>query len=113
VAIDYERLRSLIPRKLISALTRDGFTPDLKTESQQTGSHRHFIHPDGRRITVKYHNSGNIFHDPKIIRRTDLIAFFPQEVFGKPCQYLVKIRLGKVNRNFIEFTTEISTRLFP
>jgi predicted RNA binding protein YcfA (HicA-like mRNA interferase family) len=43
--------------------------PDLKAESQQTGSHRHFIHPDGRRITVKYHNSGNIFHDPKIIKR--------------------------------------------
>jgi len=69
MGINYGRLRSLTPRKLISALTRDGFTLDRKVGSQQTGSHRHFIHPDGRRITVKFHHSGDIFHDPKIIKR--------------------------------------------
>lgn len=42
--IDYSKLRSLTARKLISALRKDGFNFD-----RQSGSHRQYIHPDGRR----------------------------------------------------------------
>ncbi len=69
MAVDYGKLRSLTARKLISALTQDGFIPDRQVRTRQTGSHRHFVHPDGRHITVKFHHSGANFHDPKIIKR--------------------------------------------
>ena len=45
--IDYTRLRSLPARRLIRALTRDGFF-----FIRQRGSHQRFSHPDGRRVTV-------------------------------------------------------------
>ncbi|HHT9118792.1 MAG TPA: type II toxin-antitoxin system HicA family toxin [Candidatus Hypogeohydataceae bacterium YC38] len=56
MAIDYGRLRSLTARELISALTRDGFILD-----RQFGSHQHYRHPDGRRVTVSFHRSGETF----------------------------------------------------
>jgi predicted RNA binding protein YcfA (HicA-like mRNA interferase family) len=56
MAIDYRGLRSLTARELIAALTRDGFS-----FVRQTGSHRRYRHPDGRRVTVAPHGSGDTF----------------------------------------------------
>jgi len=60
--IDYSKLRSLTARKLIRALRKDGFNLD-----RQSGSHRQYLHPDGRRVTVSYHRSGDTFR-PKILK---------------------------------------------
>jgi predicted RNA binding protein YcfA (HicA-like mRNA interferase family) len=54
--IDWSRLRSLTVREFVNALLRDGF--ELR---RQKGSHQHFLHPDGRRVTVAYHSSGETF----------------------------------------------------
>ena len=54
--IDYGRLRSLTARELVNALLRDGFRMD-----HQSGSHRQYYHPDGRRDTVSFHRSGHTF----------------------------------------------------
>jgi predicted RNA binding protein YcfA (HicA-like mRNA interferase family) len=37
-------------------LLRDGFSLD-----RQAGSHQLYRHPDGRRVTVSYHRSGETF----------------------------------------------------
>lgn len=63
VAIDWSRLRSLTARELISALERDGFV-----FRWQTGSHRRYQHPDGRRVTVSFHSPGQTFR-ADILRR--------------------------------------------
>ena len=62
MAIDYSRLRSLTARRLIRALKQDGFVFE-----RQTGSHQQYRHPDGRRVTVSYHRSGDTF-STKILR---------------------------------------------
>ena len=56
MTIDYSRLRSLTVRRLISALAEDGFALQ-----RQKGSHRHYHHPDGRRVTLSFHHSGDTF----------------------------------------------------
>jgi predicted RNA binding protein YcfA (HicA-like mRNA interferase family) len=56
MAIDYGRLRTLTARRLVSALRRDGFALD-----RQSGAHRHYLHPDGRRVTVSFHHPGQTF----------------------------------------------------
>ena len=56
MAIDYVRLRPLTARRLVSALRRDGFALD-----RQSGAHRHYLHPDGRRVTVSFHHPGQTF----------------------------------------------------
>ncbi len=61
-AIDWSRLRSLTARELVAALFRDGFSL-----SQQRGAHRLYRHPDGRRVTVSFHGSGETFA-PKTLR---------------------------------------------
>jgi predicted RNA binding protein YcfA (HicA-like mRNA interferase family) len=53
---DYSALRSLTARKLIKALETDGFVLN-----RQSGSHRHYRHSDGRRVTVTFHHSGETF----------------------------------------------------
>ena len=58
----YSRLRGLTARELIVALRRDGF--ELRT---QRGSHQHYRHPDGRRVTVSFHHAGETF-PPKTLR---------------------------------------------
>jgi predicted RNA binding protein YcfA (HicA-like mRNA interferase family) len=63
MAINYARLRSLTARELISALRRDGFAFD-----RQVGSHQHYLHADGRRVTVTFHRSGQTFA-PKTLKR--------------------------------------------
>lgn len=60
--IDYGSLRSLTARRLVAALLRDGFTLD-----QHSSSHRQYRHPDGRRVTVSFHRSGQTF-TPKILQ---------------------------------------------
>jgi predicted RNA binding protein YcfA (HicA-like mRNA interferase family) len=45
MAVDYSRLKSLTARPVVNALIRDGFVLDLRT-----GAHRHYLHPDGRRV---------------------------------------------------------------
>jgi len=54
--INYDKLRSLTARELVKALLQDGFYLQ-----RQTGSHRHYKHQDGRRVTVSFHRSGDIF----------------------------------------------------
>jgi predicted RNA binding protein YcfA (HicA-like mRNA interferase family) len=54
--VDFSRLRSLSARHLASALRTDGFI--LK---RQKGSHRHYVHPDGRRVTLSFHHASDRF----------------------------------------------------
>jgi predicted RNA binding protein YcfA (HicA-like mRNA interferase family) len=56
MALDYSRLRSLTAREVITALIRDGFSLE-----RQTGAHRLYRHPDGRRVTVSFHRAGDTF----------------------------------------------------
>ena len=60
--VDYGRLKSLSARRIVSALIRDGFVLD-----RQTGGHRHYLHPDGRRVTVTFHHPGQSFA-PKTLK---------------------------------------------
>ena len=54
--IDYGKLGSLTARELISALSKEGFI-----FTRQRGSHHRYHHPDGRRVTVPFTRSGDIF----------------------------------------------------
>ncbi len=56
MAIDYRRLRNVSTSELIAALIRDGFILD-----RQSGSHQHYLHSDGRRVTVTFHHPGDTF----------------------------------------------------
>ena len=58
----YTRLYGLTARELNAALVRDGFVLD-----RQRGSHQHYRHPDGRRVTVAYHRPGSTFA-PKTLK---------------------------------------------
>lgn len=55
-SIDYSRLMSLTARVIVRALMADGFR-----QVRQTGSHRRFVHVDGRRVTVAYTRLGDTF----------------------------------------------------
>ena len=55
-AIDFSRLRSLAARRLVAALERDGFVL-----CRQSGSHRHYGHADGRRVTLTFHHASDTF----------------------------------------------------
>jgi len=54
--INWSRLRSLTTRELLGALERDGFFLH-----RQSGSHMHYKHDDGRRVSVPFHGSGITF----------------------------------------------------
>lgn len=56
MTINYSKLRSLIARKLINALIKDGFWLD-----SQTGSHQQYRHRDGRMVTVSFHHPSDTF----------------------------------------------------
>ena len=56
MSVDYSRLRSVAARRLTSALSDDGFE-----FHRQKGSHRHYRHPDGRRVTLSFHHSSDTF----------------------------------------------------
>lgn len=54
--LDWSRLRSVTTREVIRSLGQDGFL--LR---RQTGSHRIYRHPDGRKVTVSFHHPGQTF----------------------------------------------------
>jgi predicted RNA binding protein YcfA (HicA-like mRNA interferase family) len=56
VGINYEQLRGITAREMISTLVRDGFSFD-----RGDGSHQIYCHPDGRRVTVVFHGRGRTF----------------------------------------------------
>jgi predicted RNA binding protein YcfA (HicA-like mRNA interferase family) len=56
MALDYRRLRAVTAREIGAALLRDGFNL-----VRQRGSHQRYVHPDGRRVTVTCHRSGDTF----------------------------------------------------
>jgi predicted RNA binding protein YcfA (HicA-like mRNA interferase family) len=56
MTVDYSRLRSVTARQLASALQTDGFQLQ-----RQKGSHRHYRHADGRRVTLSFHHSSDTF----------------------------------------------------
>ena len=56
MALDYRRLRALTAREIGAALVRDGFRL-----VRQRGSHQRYAHPDGRRVTLTFHRSGDTF----------------------------------------------------
>jgi predicted RNA binding protein YcfA (HicA-like mRNA interferase family) len=56
MSVDFSRLRSTPARRLASALHDDGFE-----FHRQKGSHRHYRHPDGRRVTLSFHHSSDTF----------------------------------------------------
>lgn len=56
MSLDYSRLRSITARRLASALSDDGFQLQ-----RQKGSHRHYRHADGRRVTLSFHHSSDTF----------------------------------------------------
>jgi predicted RNA binding protein YcfA (HicA-like mRNA interferase family) len=60
--IDYSKIRTLTTREIVRGLLADGFF--LR---HQRGSHQRYQHPDGRRVTVPYHGSGDTFL-PKTLR---------------------------------------------
>lgn len=61
--IDWSKLRTLTARELTAALVRDGFVHSPRSR----GSHQLYRHPDGRRVTVTFHGSGQTFR-PKTLR---------------------------------------------
>jgi predicted RNA binding protein YcfA (HicA-like mRNA interferase family) len=56
MTVPYAKLRSITARQLASALSADGFALQ-----RQKGSHRHYRHADGRRVTLSFHHSGDTF----------------------------------------------------
>jgi predicted RNA binding protein YcfA (HicA-like mRNA interferase family) len=56
MTVDYSRLRSVTARQLASALQTDGFQLQ-----RQKGSHRHYRHANGRRVTLSFHHSSDTF----------------------------------------------------
>jgi predicted RNA binding protein YcfA (HicA-like mRNA interferase family) len=72
--MNYEQLRSLTAREIASALIRDGFTRD-----RQVGSHRHYCHPDGRRVTLTYHASGETFRMKTLKSMIETQAYWTED----------------------------------
>ena len=56
MTVDFSKLRSVTARQLASALQADGFQLQ-----RQKGSHRHYRHLDGRRVTLSFHHSSDTF----------------------------------------------------
>lgn len=56
MTVDYSLLRTVTARELATALGADGF--DLV---RQRGSHRHYSHRDGRRVTLSFHHTSDVF----------------------------------------------------
>ena len=56
MTVDYSKLRSVTARQIAAALLADGFQLQ-----RQKGSHRHYRHADGRRVTLSFHHSSDTF----------------------------------------------------
>jgi predicted RNA binding protein YcfA (HicA-like mRNA interferase family) len=59
MSINYAHLHNLTAREIIGGLIRDGFI--LDRQHVRGGSHQHYRHPDGRRVTVTFHAPGGTF----------------------------------------------------
>jgi predicted RNA binding protein YcfA (HicA-like mRNA interferase family) len=59
MGINYAHLHNLTAREIITALIRDGFV--LDRQHVRGGSHQHYRHTDGRRLTVTFHGPGGTF----------------------------------------------------
>jgi predicted RNA binding protein YcfA (HicA-like mRNA interferase family) len=59
---EYRAIRNITAREFTAALRKDGFSL-----SGYRGSHRYYIHPDGRRVEVAYHLRSDSF-PPKTLR---------------------------------------------
>lgn len=56
MTVDFSRVRSVTAREIVRALEADGFTLD-----RQKGSHRRYVHSDGRAVTVSFHRPSETF----------------------------------------------------
>ncbi|MFZ0311917.1 MAG: type II toxin-antitoxin system HicA family toxin [Candidatus Korobacteraceae bacterium] len=74
MTLDYSRLHSVTARELISALQRDGFSL-----ARQKGSHRHYRHPDGRRVTVSFHHASDTFRTGTLRSMIEIQARWSEE----------------------------------
>ena len=72
--IDYSKLRSLTARQIIRALQADGFSL-----ARQKGSHRHYRHPDGHRVTVSFHHSSETFRPGTLRSMIEVQARWDEE----------------------------------
>jgi predicted RNA binding protein YcfA (HicA-like mRNA interferase family) len=72
--IDYSRLRSVTARQLDGALLADGFV-----FRRQTGSHRRYAHPDGRRVTLTVHHWSDTFRPGTLRSMIELQARWTEE----------------------------------
>lgn len=72
--LPYARLKTLTARRLVSALRRDGFTLD-----RQSGAHRHYVHRDGRRVTVSFHHPGQTFAPKTLKAMIELQALWSED----------------------------------
>jgi predicted RNA binding protein YcfA (HicA-like mRNA interferase family) len=72
--VDCSRLRSVTARQLIAALRADGFT--LR---RQKGSHRHYVHPDGRRLTLTFHHASDTFRIGTLSSMIEIQAHWREE----------------------------------
>jgi predicted RNA binding protein YcfA (HicA-like mRNA interferase family) len=74
MSIEFSRLRSLAARQLASALQSDGFILD-----RQRGTHRHYAHPDGRRVTLSFHHGSDTFRPGTLRSIISLQACWTEE----------------------------------
>ena len=75
---DYSQLRSLTARRLVTALESDGFT-----FRRQRGSHRHYFHPDGRRVTLSFHHSSDTFRPGTLRSIVEVQAKWTESDLGR------------------------------
>lgn len=74
MSIGFSRLRSLTARQLASALRSDAF--ELR---RQKGSHRYYVHPDGRRVTLSFHHPSDTFRPGTLRSMIELQARWTEE----------------------------------
>jgi predicted RNA binding protein YcfA (HicA-like mRNA interferase family) len=74
MSIGFSRLGTLTARQIASALQSDGFTLD-----RQRGRHRHYAHPDGRRVTLSFHHGSDTFRPGTLRSIISLQACWTEE----------------------------------
>ena len=58
MSIDYSKIKRLTAREIVKALEKEGFE---RQRRRKGSSHRRYVHPDGRRVTVAYHKGSATF----------------------------------------------------
>ena len=71
---DFSKLRSLTARLVIRGLEADGFGL-----VRQKGSHRHYRHTDGRRVTVTFHHASDTFRPATLRSMLEIQARWSEE----------------------------------